>query len=82
MKYVLRLCQAGDNGGLILAESAHDSFDAAMDAIPCEAFPRAERYGARVRADIKNTLDSVGAWTITGIGDKSYIIHTRKENAQ
>ena len=72
MKYVLRLCTADHNGGAILYESIHDTFDEAMDAIPVKD----EFDSARSRADIKNTLDSVGSWAICGIGNLSYVIHT------
>ena len=73
MKYVLRLCEAGYNGGKVLAESVHSTFYEAMDAIPFKM----EFSDARSRVDIKNTLDSVGVWTIWGIGDLSYVIHVR-----
>lgn len=73
MKYVLRLCEAGFNGGKVLSESVHNTFDEAMDAIPFKM----EFDDARSRADIKNTLDSVGSWSIWGIGDLSYVIHVR-----
>lgn len=78
MKYVLRLCEAGYNGGPILSESVHDTFDAAMDAIPCQ-FQNEFIRDPRVRSDIKNTIDSVGAWSICGAGEHlSYVIHIRK----
>lgn len=73
MKYVLRLCEASYNGWKILSESVHNTFDEAMNAIPFKM----KFDDARSRADIKNTLDSVGAWTIWGIGDLSYVIHVR-----
>lgn len=73
MEYVLRLCEADYNGGRVLSESIHDTFDAAMDAIPFEM----EFDNARSRTDIKNTIDSVGAWSVWGIGNQSYVIHTR-----
>ena len=73
MKYVLRLCKADYNGGTILSESIHDTFDAAMDAIP---FQREYFRNCRVRSDLKNTIDSIGGWSITGIGNLSYVIHT------
>ena len=73
MKYVLRLCEAGYNGWKVLSESVHNTFDEAMNTIPFKM----EFDDARSRADIKNTLDSVGAWTIWGIGDLSYVIHVR-----
>ena len=74
VKYVLELCEAGYNSGKILSRSIHDTFDEAMDAIPFKM----EFDDASSRADIKNTLDSVGSWSICGIGNLSYVIHTRK----
>ena len=73
MKYVLRLREFDYNGGKVLFESVHNTFDEAMDAIPFKM----EFDDARSRADIKNTLDSVGAWSIWGIGDLFYVIHVR-----
>lgn len=73
MKYVLRLYETVYNGGKVLSESVHNTFDEAMNAIPFKM----EFDDAHSRADIKNTLDSVGAWTIWGIGDLSYVIHVR-----
>lgn len=76
--YVLRLCKAGANGGEILSESVHDSFKSAMDAIPANS---REHLDARACADIKHTLNDVGAWTICGRGDLSYVIHTRRTDS-
>ena len=73
IEYLFKLVQAGYNGGNVLSESVHNTFDEAMDAIPFKM----EFDDARSRADIKNTLDSVGAWSIWGIGDLSYVIHVR-----
>ena len=73
MKYVLRLCEAGYNGGKVLSESVHNTFDEAMDAIPFKM----EFDDARSRADIKSIIDSDGACSIWGIGDLSCVIHVR-----
>lgn len=77
--YVLRLCKADINGGKILSESVHDSFESAMDAIPASS---REHLDARACADIKHTMGDVGAWTICGRGDLSYVIHTRRADRQ
>lgn len=76
--YVLRLCKSGANGGEILSESVHDSFESALEAIPASS---REHLDARACADIKHTLDDVGAWTICGRGDLSYMIHTRRADS-
>jgi len=72
--YVLRLCEADYNGGKILSESTHNTFDAAVAAIPNNL---TARFDSRSLGDIKNTLDSVGAWSICGIGNLSYVIHVK-----